>query len=848
MGSTFAPFFGGNVNADRYVRAAYKGSDFTTPRYPTEDSLKDSAMEELMNPDNYVTPAGARPAMQGKLPESLYDFMYLVGEYHRKLDNVQKLGMDQYEKGRQRFIENLNKEARTIARQMVLRLAAGATPMATVADPTVWGDCSSPVGGVSNKCFDVVDFDEFGSGTQFALSPNEFAKALGRLAAEVEKEIAISSTGSVDDMETLVRNVKQVLTDAFNTVYASSKGFSGSTAYVHLNQAGEARTFFEKHLNALMPPASTGAISQVNMDHDLALSFIKQNIGVFARVGNANLTNADRPPTSFDAGYVRLTDEELTAMAKKGIAALPELDGVRLNLLKSPDNPSVTVFRAAIPGGPDGPLGKAYDDGNNGVGGGVGTGPGVPLPLDEGKFFAAVARADDRATTKEECVDIETDPCNDLVNKFVDVAYGRVWNWDCDANNGNGEYYAMINGERKSYSEVQHDKANCYGTYLTKGGKCQRVLDCLVLGDSSSLNACLDILNDTSIWEVAKSDVEKSDPYNVKLVLKKFGVKGRWEHDAEGKKYMVPMNYDEWREELKKSSDIDDTTKKAIMGNSTLNTYLKALLGVCAANPAIINKRDPAVPGRGTGLPIPAAVKELGRKPYWYPIDPTDNKYAVTAALLRSLPQNTFQTYYSPVIGSLNNASMFTNRMVSQAGGGAVVAAPYLLTDATRLTGRDLTLSDGSGNLFDSLYKAVQAGLGDMGVVMDEGDDARIKATIKKLQELEGALLKVVQRINQAVRIADAYGANHYVHSRDGPRPVLSLDDVSDESSARRFIEQHLQQLTGSYSTLNGHYSGLADNLVRGVLPRFFDRCCPATEEKKTASNWVDLSEPCPDC
>jgi len=434
------------------------------------------------------------------------------------------------------------------------------------------------------------------------------------------------------------------------------------------------------------------------------------------------------------------------------------------------------------------------------------------------------------------------------------MAYGRVWQWDSDATTF---YRTGTDGKKITYDKEVLDDTNCYGTYLnkykSKAGVCKRVIECLADGDAESLSSCMDILNDKDLWTLAADDVENVNPISVKAVLRKFGVMARWATDDDGKKYKVPMSYDEWKSDV--LVKMDKPTKTAIENNSKLLSYLQGLLSVTESNPAIINKFQPKLARRGMG---PRNIKtnyvvRLNKNLYYDPREST-SPYAIMATQLRALPYGTLApTLFSPRLGSLNNASFYSNidsaAMLGgaysnpQTGGNFNVGNKFMLTKDTRLTGQNLTLKDGSGNIFESLFKVIDAGLSDMGIAMDATDAKRIEAAIKKIKEIEQKLIAIVRRLSIAVRIGETLGAHHFVGDRQNVA-ALPLDTVRTNADARNFMESHVRELRDAYEGLHGHYTNITSDLAGGIFPRFLDRCCEKKADPK-AQNWIDLSEPC---
>ena len=627
--------------------------------------------------------------------------------------------------------------------------------------------------------------------------------------------------------------------------------------------------------------------------------FMSANLNVLAQPDSpyisAALDAARGPRTGVE---VPLTVDEIQAIVADGAAQNP--DRVRLNLKKTPDG-TTTMFKASIPAAPvgnnfwvtTGSLGRgalanadafrdiyqaaytAYLAGGAGLGAVALSGvnaalnaatynPSDVFNLNYALFLRNVQDIEDKVEAEKlDCQKTgqpQVGDCGeDLPNfmEFGDMAYGKTWNWDADEQT----FFRMEGNNKIKYHEEVLGANNCYGTFLNgDGAKCKRVIDCLADGDHSNLATCMDVLQDQSMWDVAAEDVSKVNPSVVKTVLRKFHVQGIQLNDDQGKPYKVPMSFDQWRE-INLDGKIQEPARSAIKNNGKLLDYLKGLIAVCEANPAIINKRVPVVAKRGMyGTPGSATqfATRLNKRAYHDPRE-TESEYAIAAAQLRALPYGTLvPTLFSPKLGSLHNASFYSNQTAPALFGGAYshpqtggsafgVGNRFLLTSGTRLGGQNLTLKDGSGNIFEGLFKAIDAGLSDMGVTMDPTDRSRIGAAIKKLREIEQKLIAIVRRLSIAVRIGETLGANHYAADRERAAP-MSLENVRTNEGARQFMRGHVEELRDAYEALHGHYGNISTDLVSHIYPRYLDRCCENKEKKVTAGpKLVDLFSDCPD-
>lgn len=892
MATSLEQFFGGHKGATLFVNTLVSAAG----------ALKNTALEQLMMAGNYNDfsknqDAAGNAQQASDVHQDFVDFLITTAKAHAEFDVVRGVSA-----GYQAALDQVNANLTDALIQGVIanNIVDQIFDVTNTADikmkpyddravkSGVFGDCSN--GGSAcrqNVLQNVVDFAAAGISAADLYAKFNLGKLLDSELSNVidtanRAFAALNRGGALVDRAQLLNSlnrsyhngaIKSGILGAFNAV-AKSGAVPAAGAAKTLNNAEARKTFEGIYGNwANLNDAQRKFFDNV-------LSLLSQPTGYYVDAA------VQRPSTPGHAGpEVRLTADEIAKVVSDIKAGnLANLGQVRLNLNKDENN--VPVFLTQIPNSPKGThfwvtvgsLGRgdiADEDVFRNIfiaaysgfvaGAGLTNLAGVQVDLATAKrsndfnlnypvFLRNVQNALDAADKeKAECPEAAAvGECGeDLPNftEYVDMAFGQVWQWDSDEK----RFYRLdASGNKKFYDEVVLDANNCYGTYLKDATpeQCKRVIDCLADGDSKTLAACMDILADKNLWDIAAEDVSSVHPSVVKTVLRKFGVQAVRQYDDDGKEYKVPMTFEQW--ETVSLRKLAEPVQKAIKSNDKLLKYLKGLLAACDANPAIINKFQPKIKKRGMGPNRSASnyVSRLSKKEYYDPRE-AESEYAIAAAQLRALPYGTLvPTLFSPNIGSLHNVSFFSNQNTpamfggayAQRGGDFGVPNRFLLTSGTRLNAKNLTLSDGSGNIFEGLFKAIKAGLSDMGVAMNPADEKSIKGAVEKLKEIEQKLIAIVRRLSIAVRIGETLGANHFVGDRQRVAS-LPLETVRTNESARKFMENHVRELRDAYEALHGHYGNIATDLVTHVYPRYLDRCCEKKETK--GPEFVDLSEPC---
>lgn len=623
-----------------------------------------------------------------------------------------------------------------------------------------------------------------------------------------------------------------------------------------------------------------------SMSSDLKL-FYGQNISIFAKVGSSSLydiSNDQYRQQHMKMDWVRLTPRELDALFAKPSFSPAEYANLRVNLMKNPASGySEILFGSNLPDIPTGA--NVWYTKSNGAFGHVQTPPvdflrrlyssvyGAdvsatgdihvrytnptivftlsnvegnyvnrsknPFDLDIGKFVnAAIQREDAAMTSSIAPAPVSGDLSSYPFMNAYDMAYGKLWSFDAQK----GQYFRTDENNRRVYYDegIKGDTSTCYATYLAKGDSagCIRVIQCLADGNSKSLNRCLEVIGDGDLWTVASDDVTKVSPDMVKLVLRKFGVKGYDMRDSNGVSYRIPMSYEEWKHKIVPTFDKD--VADTILNNSKLNTYLRGLISVCRSNPSIINKNNPTIVARDN---TPDYFKNLNMRQYRV-IDPQGKtKFETFAEMLRNAtePPIVSQNLFNPFIGGYGSNMMFfnphTNQLPAMMGGGFYAATvPSLITSGTSmddLNKQSNILKTGSSSMFTSLLTNIKNAFNDVGLQLHPEDIQRIVNTVTKLNEYEEQLARLCTILINIVKLARFYGVSLENVDRDNQRTV-KLSDIQSGEDIRDFVRGHVRQLTSNMVTNMSVQQASAYELMSKIGPRFFDDCAGKTSASGT--------------
>lgn len=633
-----------------------------------------------------------------------------------------------------------------------------------------------------------------------------------------------------------------------------------------------------------------------SMDSDIK-QFYGQNISIFAKNDpNSSLydhSNDQYRKQHLTTDWIRLTPAELDDLFKQDrVLSVAELSQLRVNLMKSSSSGYKDVlFGSNLPDVPNGSnvwytqnngalnhviappadflrqlYNAIYESGINSatvnvtysspahtfvlsnVENNLEVRPKEQFALNIGKFTAAAIKREDDQVEQASVAQQTGKPVGTLDDytflTAYDTVYGKLWTFDVSK----GQYYRVDENNRKVYYDdaAKGDVDTCYASYLAKGSSagCLRVIQCIADGNSKSLNRCLDVIGDGDLWKVASDDVQKVGPDMVKLVLRKFGVQGYEETDSNGVKYKVPMSFEEWKKDV--VSAFPEDVKQTILSNERLLNYLQGLIGVCRANPNILNKNNPNIIARDT---TPDYIRNLNMRKYKIPNVSKKSQYEFFAESLRLAvqPHVVTQDLFNPITsGSFSNVafvSPYTTAVPAMVGGNFYsTTVPSLISRGTGdvMDRQAQIVKNGSASMFSSLLATINNAFADTGLQLHPDDIARLTSVIKKLETYENQLARLCSVLINIVKIARFYGISLENVDKDHPR-IMKLSDLHTIDDIRDFIRGYARELTKNMVANMSIQQSAAYELMQRVSPRLIDDCTGKQDQSSSSRQLVQI-------
>jgi hypothetical protein len=277
------------------------------------------------------------------------------------------------------------------------------------------------------------------------------------------------------------------------------------------------------------------------------------------------------------------------------------------------------------------------------------------------------------------------------------------------------------------------DLDNCYGTKLKLSpSDCDVVFRCLLNGNPKNLSRCLGKLKDQNMFNVAKDEVQKMNHSVAQQLLSTFGFKIRKELPSGLK---LPPSFDEWKNSIL-PRQVDEETKKAILGNKQLMEYLHGVVSLLRNNPEILNKDHVQKESD--------YVKQAGIKLFQNPITPSDKSRVVASVLEQGVLLS------RPAISNFPLGGLFNNVGLNQMG----------------MMGFPLGLSGGgakeqcvNANMLQKMFETTYNEMERNGKMLVDADKDRISEAIKKVGNLEEQLIRILEdlklfsKLNEVMRV-----------------------------------------------------------------------------------------------
>jgi hypothetical protein len=452
--------------------------------------------------------------------------------------------------------------------------------------------------------------------------------------------------------------------------------------------------------------------------------------------------------------------------------------------------------------------------------------------LDRRKFFENVIKRDEQ---KREEHKEKMEPSSDIDYPFLkayDMVYGKIWTYDTEKK----MYYRLDQNNQRQYynDEAKGNAKTCYATYLAKDkpDDCLRIIRCIIDGNFNSLKRCLTLLNEHDLWKVAEDDVKKVGPDMIRLVLRKFNVKGCKERTASGEEYLVPISFEQWKRDVMEKADIDPNVKNSILNNTKLLEYLQSLIAICRSNPNIINKNVKSIISRDT---TPDYMKQLNIRPYTIPQTHKKSQYEFYANALRNLsePSPITQATFAPLLSGNFSNVMWENPnstyMQPMMGGHSSVSTLYSPYYANMLPKDKRKGIFGSSSQFSHLLEVINNAYTEVGLKLHPDDQKKIEGAISKIEELENKLARLFSVLVSIVKLSRFHGIS--LENIDRSRPVtMKLSDLSSSDNIDEFVRGYVKEITENMMSNMTVQQGISYELFNKVTPLLLNEATGKTE------------------
>lgn len=614
--------------------------------------------------------------------------------------------------------------------------------------------------------------------------------------------------------------------------------------------------------------------------------FYYQNVGLFAKRGSGLYVDSNARDQQLGMGWRRMTYTEVDDLLDKSKNKLTpaNLANLRVNLMKSAETGYVDViFGSNLPDVPKG-ANVWYTDANNQaarvpsppvdffrqlynavyITAPVGSSVTVTIgshvlkvnadhatrqhdafDFNYGKFLPSIIKCIEnlRGTSQPSTPGAKPKPgtLDYPFLKAYDMVYGKLWTYD-DAKD---MYYRIDETGKKCWynDEAKSNTKTCYATYLGQGDKsgvkCERIIKCIADGNYQSLHRCLDVIGDEGdLWEVAADDVAKVGPDMIRLVLRKFKVKGEVEPDGKGGKYIIPITFERWmRDVVEKDISVDpngyeESVRKAIKKNDHLLNYIRGLINVCRANPSIINKTNVNIIKRDK---TPDYFKNLYPhiKPFRFPhVDKKTSEYELIAKMMTdtmvpNYPAN--NGLFNPITsGYFSNVSMmspYSTQFPGMLGGTMGVVTPVLPSSGTSIetmNRQGKIVKHGSSNQFGRLIATIDDAFNDVGLQLHPDDQAKLLGVVKKLESYEAQLAKMCTILIGIVQIARFFGVSLENVDREHPKQLRELNTFQSINDIHDFVRNYARDLHKNMINNVNIQQGVSYELMGKVFPRMW--------------------------
>jgi hypothetical protein len=323
--------------------------------------------------------------------------------------------------------------------------------------------------------------------------------------------------------------------------------------------------------------------------------------------------------------------------------------------------------------------------------------------------------------------------------------YGNIWKHDSRG------FFQMVDGERVNYGkddkatmDLLRTNVKCYSTGLNtnKAAECDGyVLKCLLSDKPGDLNACLNYLKRSDLYDIAREEIKSMHPIIAYYTLRRFGFQVRNQFDrTAGQNLDKVMSVEEWTNSVLK--DKPKAVSETIAGNSNLMKYLQYVVDYVNCNPAILNKNYGGKSNEGMGVvSTPKVAEDFD---ITMRIDPNPDQ---EPSYNLAMAANHLQTnLFNSGTGFSNVGALMGTIVSPQAGGGA---AKEKLDSAEKTCG---------AAFLQGIVREAISSLKDNGKTLADSDVERLNKLLKNMKENEKKIKDTVRYMDEFTDLARALG------------------------------------------------------------------------------------------
>lgn len=347
-------------------------------------------------------------------------------------------------------------------------------------------------------------------------------------------------------------------------------------------------------------------------------------------------------------------------------------------------------------------------------------------------------------------------------------------------------------GELKPYTIDEISVDNCLGTRL-KGDRmqCSRLVrECLLSGNKDQLNECIGQMRMANMFEVAQSEISKSDPNVAVQILRTFGVGRVVKKDPILGEIWIPQTFDHWKETT--LNELRPALREAILTDTKLCDYLKGVIAFITMNPAILNKgvkQENKVSLADQQLNDPY-LNALGKNLFINPTPASQEAKLFSSKML-------IKSIQYPQLATSSNAHI-TNPFNNVTNVNGVVALPAINTlrggassyenSVMRKIKKNGSTSQLIKTIMENLFEEMKQG----GIPLNSADVARINDGINKLAHGEEKLGKYYGMLRALTDLALFFKASGCSVQQNVELKELSLDDIKSRSQTLEYLYQNI--------------------------------------------------------